>query len=324
MTVGEAHASLREVAIASLRGMIQGVFVNFGDYGIGLPHVIVRILQQRPVWSTIALAILAGIAIFSLLSPTVGTTDTALSWVRRWRIVVMAGVLIFALGYAIFATNRNVQFTPTGISNRTATAAALGVAVVFVGLIGRGATLLPSASLRGRAFCACIAALCASGLLINLTIAAYWRDAYTQEQAVLATIRRDLPELAPGSTLILDGVCPYVGPAIVFESSWDLAGALKITYHDPQLAAAVVTPNLTVGPRSLSLVLYRTVRTEYPYGPNLLLFNITQRQVYRLSDADSAARYFQAFNPDRSGGCPRGSEGFGVPVFPSFSAQRAS
>lgn len=147
LTAGGGRASLRETAIASLRGVIQGVSVNFGDYGIGLPHVVVRILHQRPPWSTIALSILAGVAIFALLSPIVGKTDTALSWTRQFAIAVLAGVLIFALGYAIFATNRNVQFTPTGISNRTATAAALGVAIVFVGLIGRGATLLPSAPL---------------------------------------------------------------------------------------------------------------------------------------------------------------------------------
>jgi hypothetical protein len=114
--------------------------------------------------------------------------------------------------------------------------------------------------------------------------------------------------------LIVDGVCPYVGPAVVFESSWDLAGALITFYADRTLAADIVTPNMTVGKNGLRTVLYESLERDYPYG-NLLIYHYGRKEVYPLPDAEAARRYFDAFNPDRSGGCPRGHEGRGVPVF---------
>jgi len=53
-------------------------------------------------------------------------------------------------------------------------------------------------------------------------------------------MQRTLPRPRPGTTLILYGSCPCLGPAIVFESPWDFAGARKVLYRDPTLASDVL------------------------------------------------------------------------------------
>ena len=47
-------------------------------------------------------------------------------------------------------------------------------------------------------------------------------DGATAEQRVLASTQQRFPAMPPNSTLLLDGVCPYAGPAVVFEANWDL------------------------------------------------------------------------------------------------------
>ncbi len=120
--------------------------------------------------------------------------------------------------------------------------------------------------------------------------------------------------MPPQSILILDGVCPYLGPGIVFEANWDLAGALEILYRDPTLQANVVTPSLRLGDKGVSVWLYDT-ETYYPYGERLLLYDFRRKATYRFDNVEKARSYFETLHADRSNGCPQGREGFGVPVF---------
>jgi hypothetical protein len=108
-------------------------------------------------------------------------------------------------------------------------------------------------------------------------------------------------------------VCPYVGPAIVFESSWDLQGALRLLYRDTTLQADVVTPNLRVEHDGLHTVLYGE-DSRYPYQ-RLLLFNVRGPSSDSIPDEEAARAYFARANPDRSNGCPPGRAGHGVRVF---------
>ena len=151
------------------------------------------------------------------------------------------------------------------------------------------------------------------GFLINNTIATFWTVAYRQERVILTDILRQFPSLPTGSTLILDGICPYIGPAIVFESSWDLAGALIPSYRDHTIRADVVTPNLQVEEDGVSTALYG-VKYRYRYE-NLFIYHFGQKRAYSIPDAEAARRYFETFSPDKSNGCPQGYAGHGVSVF---------
>src|SRR4029453_16256485 len=99
-------------------------------------------------------------------------------------------------------------------------------------------------------------------------LATFWIAAWQRQRQVVGNIRQALPELAPGTTLILDGVCPYLGPAIVFESSWDLAGALRVVYGDRTLHADVTTGRFSIHDDGLRTRIYHASQFS-PYCPAL-------------------------------------------------------
>ena len=291
----------------------QAIVVNYGEYGLGLPRIVWRILRDYPDAAVFAMGGVLGLITFGYLYHVASKSESKLLGQTSMLSFIALGLVVFVLGYAIFLTNYNVLFTPTGIANRTAIAAAVGVALSLVGGLGWVSTLLPSGQSRKGFFCALVALLCVSGFLINNTLASFWATAYRQEKEILADIYQQFPTLPKGGTLILDGVCPYVGPAIVFESCWDLAGALVMHYRDYTLRADVVTPNLEVREDGLYTSLYGA-KYRYPYD-KLFVYHFGQKVARQLTDAETARRYFQQYNPDLSSGCARGHEGHGVPVF---------
>jgi hypothetical protein len=84
-------------------------------------------------------------------------------------------------------------------------------------------------------------------------------------------------------------------------------------YRDYTLRADVVTPNLKVRDDGLSTLLYGG-ESYYPYK-KMFIYHFGRKMTYQLTDAASARRYFQTFNPDHNSGCPQGSEAYGVRVF---------
>src|SRR5690606_29547623 len=213
--------------------------------------------------------------------------------------------------YALFLTNANAFVHPTGIANRIAFAGAIGVAIVFVGMVW-GISALALRWRRG-VFAAGVALLCASGVLIVNALATFWVASYEEQLAVLQDIRQRLPDLPSGSTLILDGVCPYRGPAIVFESNWDLAGLLMVHYRDTSLQADVASANLAVEEDGLQTVLYSAIHSRYPYGDGLMIYHAGLDEAYPLPNVEAARHYFEVVRPELS--CPPGEAGYGVSVF---------
>jgi len=293
----------------------KAFIVSYGDYGLGLPGVTLKLLHNYPNWAVLALGGIVGLVIFGYVYLATDHSKDELTERFRFIRLIGWGLVIFGMGYAIFLTNTNALITPTGIVNRIAIASAVGVAISLVGGIGWVSTFLPSNQLRRRCLCILIALLCTSGFIINNTLASFWIDSYRQQQAIIADIRQRFPTLPSESTLILDGICPYAGPAVVFESSWDLAGALMTFYRDRTLRADVVTPNLKVEEDRLSTVLYGGMYSHYPYNEKLFVYHIGRKTTHYLTDVQAARRYFQTFNPDFDNDCPPGREGFGVQLF---------
>jgi hypothetical protein len=287
----------------------SAVRVHFGDYGLKLPasaEAVGRTAPSAVLWLTVAFGLLAFAYLVGALR------DDPWPSLAEWSALVPLGLIVFGLGYAIFLTNYNVQFTPTGIANRTAIAATLGAALVIVGSCGLLVVWLPARRLVRLTFTALIAAVATCGFLVINSVAAQWVAAYGVERRVLSGIRRQFPLLPPNSTLILDGVCPYIGPAIVFESYWDLAGALQALYREETLSADVATAHLVVGDEGVITSIYG-LRKTYPYSTTLLLYNAGSGVTRPLTDPATARAYFE--EPMNELSCPRGQEGVGVRLF---------
>ena len=308
--VSIAREALRTDAPEGSYGLnvANAVRVHFGTYGVFLGRTTITAARLAPRWLLWVAVGFAGATFLYLWCAVRGSPWPS---PRAWVAVLVAGVIVFALGYAIFLTNYNVQFTAAGIANRSAIAAALGVAACLVGVAG-AVSFLVAPRVRPPVFSAIAAAVATSGFLIVNVIANTWVEAYRRERAILAGIQQRFPTLPAHSTLLLDGVCPYVGPAIVFEANWDLAGALQTLYGEPTLKADVVTPRLSVTAEGIETTIYQQP-TRYPYARELFVYHARTGGVYPLLDEASARAYFGA--PGRAPDCPAGQEGIGVRLF---------
>jgi hypothetical protein len=226
--------------------------------------------------------------------------------------VIAAGVIIFVAGYAIFVTNSEVGFAKTGPGNRTAIAAALGAAISLVGACGLvscfGRTPRPS-----TVFVVLVGTLCAIGTLVTQTTASFWVEAFARQKVVLEDFRSHVPRLPAGGMVILDGVCPYVGPAVVFENQWDLAGALRTMYLDRSVRADVMSAVVRIDSDAFVTRMYG-VEARYPFGDLLFVYQFADKRLHPIVDRHAAGRYqdlFHSVGPP----CPPGAPGQGVALF---------
>lgn len=290
------------------------IVMNFGAYGLRLPQAVAWSLRNVG-WTTLAVGSGMAIGTFAYLV-TVGRRQNA-SWPTRagWGRLIAIGLVLFLLGYSIFLVNARILFTSTGINNRVSIAASLGVAVSIVGTFGLITVLTRLGGIwRAGIFAALVSLLCLSGFLITNALGRSWTEAWQRQQVVLEDIRAHAPRPEPGSVFILDGACPYVGPAIVFESNWDLAGALEVVFNDPTIRADVTSADLKVGSKGLSTTLYGTHHAYYPYGDHLFVYDFERATLTTLPDAHSALTYFAGRGVDSTSLCPTGWAGTGVPV----------
>lgn len=278
--------------------------VNFVSYGLGLPYIIGWILFHQPNFLLIAVSGILGLFTFRYLYSIPGYPENERSAKKNGWILLLTGLAVFGLGYAIFVFNADVWFTSASLGNRVAIAAAIGVAIVLVGLAGWLASLLPRRWTHA-AVCLFVSLLSSSGFLIINTLASFWVTAYQSQQDVLDQLQDNVPALPSGSTLVLDGVCLERGGAYLFTGKRDLASALWIAYGDPSLSATVLSSSPQVGEDGLSIVTYKS-EVLYPYGEALLLYNFSEKKLYPLHNADAAHEYFErtGFVPERD--CPPG------------------
>lgn len=273
--------------------------LNVGSYLLAVPYVVWWIVRHHLTAANAGAAGATGLLAFGYVW-WIGRRDReALIGARPWRDCVGVGLIAFALGYAIFLTNRQILFRSAGIDNRVNAAAALGVAAILVGAIGWIAGRLTAS--RGIAlFAASVGCIVATGVLIIATLGSFWTSAAKEQHAIVSTLQRTAPSLPLSSTVILDGVCPEIGPAVVFADQSDFRGALTLAYHDPTLGADVATEGLRAGSRRLELEMTflddRSTRT-YAYGPHLFIYDFPHRTLSVLRDRSDAARYISSERP---------------------------
>lgn len=291
----------------------QAVLVHFVELGVRLPIVVGRIFLRDPGSLAVLVAALIGVLVFVRLAAMHGRAGGTLPAARYFTGLLGIGLVVFALGYAVFLGNYMLTFTATGIGSRNNIAAAAGMAFVWTGGAGLVSHLVRDGRRRVAVFAVLVALLTASGSLALTTLADFWITAYGRAQGILTDIATRFPGPAPWKTLLLDGVCPYEGPAIVFESSWDLQGALLMRYADYALRADVVSPRLEIGDDGLQTSIYGS-RQRHAYD-GLFVYHFPTRRLQALPDAATARRYFEYVSPDLGRSCPPGEPGRGVRVF---------
>ena len=281
---------------------------NFGDYFLRLPATVWSLHRGHPLaWLPLA-ALVFGSVIF-LYARTIPPDFS----IRRSIAVSVAGLGVFLIGYSMFLTNKAIQITPAGIGNRTSIAAALGVAFSIAGFCGAIAAAFTNQRSRATAFAALVAAYAAGGFFVVATLSSFWIDAYATELTVEHDVESHVGSLPPRTTLLLGGICPYNGPAIIFEADWDLSGALRLHSGDRTLSADVLRPRFyKVTDYAIITTLYEG-EDEYDFAPNLVLYDFARKTTSALTDEKAALAALRDGGIDAS--CPLGGEGVGTRVF---------
>jgi hypothetical protein len=123
------------------------------------------------------------------------------------------------------------------------------------------------------------------------------------------------PTLPAGSTLLLDGLCPFAGPAPVFATGWDTTGMLRLTYGDRTLNGDVVKPNTEATPEGVRTLLFDDVINVYPYGDDLIVLHLGTGESTRLTSRDVARAYLEDASAATRVPCPPYTDGDGAPIF---------
>lgn len=295
-----------------IRIVREAVPVHFGEYGMGLPARVVQTLGDGAPAAVVAAALLIGIG----SAVWVQRIDAAGAEVRaiRWPAVLALGVILFFAGYGVTLMTWEIGFHATGANNRTAIAGAIGVGFVFVGAAGSLAGLLPAR--EGRAiFTVVVGLLAASCTLITGFVAHHWVGAVREQDTVITAIREHFPEPPEGGTLLLDGFCPYVGPAPVFATGWDVTGMLQLIYDVRNVRGDVIKPNSEATPAGLRTILFDDVISVYPYGPDLMVLHAGLGRVFRLTDVEVARDYLATVSAESRPACAPYTDGDGADVF---------
>jgi hypothetical protein len=288
------------------------VKINFGTYGVGLPYA-AWLSARIGGWLVVAGGLVVGFATFVYLKHLFGAEEAPLPSRERLVRLGSIGLVVFTLGYAVFTITNRIAFTSSGNANRLNMAAALGVAVLFVAALGLLARTASARRLRSLLFSLLVASLCAMGFVVNDALAEDWSTAWARQRAAIAGIRTALPELPSRTTVLLHGVCPYVGPGVVFETRWDVQGLLRILYEDDTLRGDVTSQQLAIRRRGLVTRAYDA--KFYPYASDLLLVDAARGVVKPLTSARVADEYLRA-HPASASHCPTGLPGYGTLVFP--------
>jgi hypothetical protein len=297
--------------IDQIKYVVNGsITVSYRRYGLGLPRIIWGIINYYPDTTVFAVGGILGLTIFGYLYYVARHSKLGLpSWTSLIKLTGL-GIAVFGLAYALFF-GPSCGFSPTGMENRVAIAAAVGVALSFVGGLGLVVSVLRSQKLKALLFCILIALLSTSGFLINSTIASFWKAASRQQQEILADMREHVPTLPAGSTLLLAGTCRYNGPGVIFECFWDLTGALNAINHLHVRRADIVRPTLKITKNEISSSMGGI---EYPDTYNeLYIYDFDEKVIHKLTNVDSTTAYLSRFIEDNR--CPKAREGGGVPIF---------
>lgn len=297
-----------DLLMHSLRLLTGSIAISFGSYGIGLVEASRWAVAVAGIPTLIATAFVMTAVFVHLMR------CTTQPWLGPRGAVKLAafGFATFLLGYSMFVFTTRIYFTSSGIANRVAIAGAVGFAMVAIASVSLASSLLHSEVAKRISFSLLIAVLCGAGLLVTAGLADQWSLAWQREQEVLEVMSEvQVPE---GATVLLDGVCPYVGPAPVFESNWDLTGALEILYDDSDIEADVTTTRHSLEPTGVTTEIYGSIRAHYAYGNDLILVQYPQGWSMTLRNKQIAERGIgdEAQLPE---GCERGIAGAGQPLF---------
>jgi len=114
----------------------RALSVHYGEYFILIPRVIWKIICAYPDRAHFDSAFILFLGICVYMFRALGQSEIGLFRIIPWPRFLAFSFFCFFLGYGIFLLSTDVAFSTTGINNRTAIAASMGVALSFTATTG--------------------------------------------------------------------------------------------------------------------------------------------------------------------------------------------
>lgn len=286
----------------------------FHEYGAGLGGALQRTRERGLPMSGWVVVVLGAVLTAAALTLAQHGPRPAfrVAWRRSSGLIVL-GCGLFIAGYAVFLFTGNAFITATGLANRIAIAAALGLALVLTGLVGLARALAANGRIGAGLLTVGTSACVAIGSTLLQVQAGYWAEARRQQEQLTLRLLQRVPRLPSDVHLLIDGPCPYVGPAPVLEGALDASGLLRFLYRDATLVGDMVTPKLRLEDEGAVTHLYAQ-RLVHPYE-HLYVFQVDSGRLHTLPTRAAAEAYFRDVNPARGAQCPPAGDGRGVAIF---------
>lgn len=308
------HHLFKRLGILTWHAIGQAVLFNFWTYALHMPFVLIRLYRDSALsFAAMGTATIVTAAVMAYLWRSMGSA-TIPGWrVSLWLIVI--GFVLFGLGYGLFLSDPGTDFSTAGLANRIVIASAVGVSCVLVAAAGLACSIVKSATFRARTFSVVIGLICGTNSLVVSGIAHYWVQAAWEQSAILASIKTNVRSLPNGSVLLVDGVCRYIGPGVVFEVGYDITGALRLTLNDDSVSAEVISSSMHFNNDSADSTFYGGPGGHYPYADHLFVYNVPHAYLTNLPSKEAVDRYLQSMDPTGNSGCPAAREGDGAKIF---------
>ncbi len=283
------------------------------DMGVILPWTALRAALGPFGGATVVLTGFATAAALMLTGPAGSETaekaisppDTTVRLVAPGFLLI-SGIIAFALGYAAFLPRMVYGAEPFGLANRSNIGAAPGAALILLaGMVWLDRQRRGMLGLLTTLFCA-------SGVIVLAAIGVSYARASDKADAIFADIVSAVPAPDPGTTILLEGECPYLGAAPIYPSAYGLSDRLRLHYRMPSPLADAVTPGTQVAAQGLTIREFGS-DTLYPYG-RLLIYDRPAHRVVPLRTRADATAWFAAHPAKSSTPCTY-REGGGTSLF---------
>ena len=235
---GHLLARIDEVANASL-----------GVLGRALP---LRTLADGPIGFVVVIVAVLGLGML------VGRRDSQIASVRRWTFTLLLGVAFAAAGLVALLPASSA-FTPSweGVDDRYSVAAAPGEVVALVAaawLLGLGLAAIVGRDRVATPIAVALLAAMGIGLVSQERLSqSSWTLASQEQHRILDVVTRAVGPAPPAGTSVATFRHARTTPGNmpIFETSWDLKGALQLHYGDRSLRAHPVLPPIACSPAGM-------------------------------------------------------------------------
>jgi hypothetical protein len=202
--------------------------------------------------SELVLVVLAAVAAAGVVAAVRWSRDRpGRAELVRWLALAGASAAIVLIAYIPYIPSDPTWYEPlsAGTSNRINALAGIGYVGLVYGLGGVAVTLAAGRrALLAAVLPAVLALVVGAGYVHQLRRdAGLWDRAFAAEERALTTVQGALPHPPHGTVIYMFGHQGSLGHGVpVFNTTWDLNAAIRLTYRDPTLSAVPVVPGTDI------------------------------------------------------------------------------